>query len=164
MVIGEKEKVLALLNEMRIPYQMANHPAVFTIEEMEQLQVVHMDKVAKNLFVRDEKKRNYYLVMMKNQKRANLKELQQRINSSRLSFANEDDLRRYLGLSKGEVSPLGILNDADRIVTVIIDNDLMNDEFVGVHPNDNTATVYISIDDLTKIFKEYKQRYMFINL
>ena len=73
-------------------------------------------------------------------------------------------LDEVIDLSKGEVSPFAAPNDEDRIVTVIIDNDLQNDEFVGVHPNDNTATVYISIDDLVNIFKERKQKYMYIDL
>ena len=164
MQTEEKKRILALLDEMKISYQLAEHPAVYTIEEMERLQIAHMDRVVKNLFIRDDKKRNYYLVMLKNDKNANLKELRSRINSKPLTFASEDDLKKYMGLSKGEVTPFGALNDTDNAVTVIIDKDLKKYDFIGVHPNDNTATVYISVDDLVKILDNKGQRVMFLEL
>ena len=159
-----KNKVLALLDEMQISYQMVDHPAVFTMEEMERLQIAHMDKVVKNLFIRDDKKRNYYLIAMKSDKSANLKELRQKIGSKPLTFANEEELSRYLGLGKGEVSPLGAINDADNAVTVIIDSDLKKCEFIGIHPNDNTATIYLSVDDLVKVLRAKGQNIMFVDL
>ena len=164
MPVGEKSKVLALLEELHISYQVTNHPAVYTIEEMELLQIDHMDRVVKNLFIRDDKKRNYYLVMLKNDKSANLKELRHRIDSKPLTFASEDDLKKYLGLGKGEVSPFGVINDLDNDVIVIIDNDLRKFDFIGVHPNDNTATVYISMDDLIRVFNNQGHKYMFADL
>jgi len=164
MPTHEKSKVLALLDEMQISYQIINHPAVFTIEEMERLQIAHMDKVVKNLFLRDDKKRNYYLIAMKSNKSANLKELRHKIESKPLSFASEDDLCRILGLGKGAVSPLGAINDADNIVTVIIDKELVKYDFIGMHPNDNTATVYIPADDLVKILDAKGQKILFVDL
>jgi len=164
MPSDEKSKVLALLDEMQISYQIMNHPAVFTIEEMEHLQIAHMDKVVKNLFLRDDKKRNYYLIAMKSNKSANLKELRHKIGSKPLSFAGEDDLSKILGLSKGAVSPFGVINDADNAVTVIIDKELGKYDFIGMHPNDNTATVYISADDLVKILDAKGQKILFVGL
>ena len=148
-----KSRVFALLDKMGIPYNVENHAAVFTIEDMEGLQMEHIDKVAKNLFVRDDKKRNYYLLVIQKDKSANLKELQQQIGCRRLSFASEEDLGKYMGLHKGEVTPFGILNDSSNAVTVIIDKDLESYDFIGVHPNDNTATVWISVRDLVKIIE-----------
>lgn len=164
MSIEAQNKVFALLDKMHFSYEVVHHPAVFTIEEMYSLQIGHMDKVAKNLFIRDDKKRKYYLLVIQNDKSVNLKELQHRIESRRLSFASEYDLNKYLGLAKGEVSPFGTLNDIDNIVTVIIDKDLERHEFIGVHPNDNTATVWISVNDLVKILNVKKQEIIFMDL
>jgi len=164
MPIEEKNKVLALLDEMQISYQVTNHPAVFTIEEVYRLQIEPMDKVVKNLFIRDDKKRNYYLVVMKGDKSANLKELRRQIGSRPLTFASEDDLYKYLRLGRGEVSPLGALNDADKIVTVMIDKELKEYDFIGIHPNDNTATVYMSVDDLIKVLDAKGQPITFVEL
>ena len=159
-----KDKVLNLLNRMGISYRIVEHPAVFTMEEMFALQVEDSDKVIKNLFIRDDKKRSYYLVAMRGDKSVNLKELRSRIGSRPLTFASEDDLGKYLGLSKGAVSPLGAINDADNLVTVIIDSDLKNFDFIGIHPNDNRATIFISVDDLIKILEEKGQTIMFVDL
>lgn len=159
-----KNKVFDLLDKLHISYQVVHHPAVFTIEEMYSLQLEHMDKVAKNLFIRDDKKRKYYLLVVQNNKSVNLKELQHQIGSRRLSFASEDDLNKYLGLAKGAVTPFGVLNDTDNIVTIIIDKELEHHEFIGIHPNDNTATVWISVNELVKILNIKKQEIIFMDL
>lgn len=164
MSIESQNKVFSLLDEMNISYQVVHHIAVFTIEEMHSLQMENMDKVAKNLFIRDDKKQNYYLIVIQNNKSINLKEMQQLIGSRRLSFASEADLHKYLGLNKGEVTPFGVLNDNDNMVTVIIDKDLVQQESVGIHPNDNTATVWISVNDLVKILKIKNKEIKLMNL
>ena len=164
MSVEAQNKVLEILDKMNIPYKVIRHPAVFTIEEMNNLQIEHMDKVAKNLFVRDDKKRKYYLIVMRNDKSANLRELRHKIGSRPLSFAGDDDLKHYLKLSKGEVTPFGALNDTDNIVTVIIDSDLEGCEFIGVHPNDNTATVWIAAGDLVKVLKDKQKDIMFVHI
>ena len=164
MPMEQKEKVLAQLDEMQIPYDIINHIAVFNIQEIERLQFANMDKVVKNLFIRDDKKRQYYLVVIQKDKSVNLKELRNKIGSRSLTFASEEDLHKYLMLGRGEVSPLGALNNTDNAVTVIIDSDLKDYEVIGVHPNDNTATVFISIDNLIKILDAKGQKIMFVGL
>ena len=159
-----QQEVFALLDKMGIQYQVTNHPAVFTIEDMENLNMEHIEKVAKNLFVRDDKKQNYYLLVISKDKSANLKDVQQKINSRRLSFASEEDLNKHLGLSKGEVTPFGLLNDAEKVVTVYIDEDLAIHDFIGLHPNDNTATVWISVGDLAKVLKSIDHQVSFIKI
>ena len=159
-----KDKVFALLDDMRISYQVTQHIAVFTVEDMENLRMEHIDNVVKNLFIRDDKKRNYYLLVIPKDKHADLKDLQNKIGSRRLSLANEDDLGKYLGLSKGAVTPFGALNDQNNDVTIIMDNDLKNYGFIGVHPNDNTATVWISLTDLIKVLKSVNHDVLFIDV
>jgi len=164
MLIDAKDKVFTLLYNMGISYEVVYHGAVFTIEDMENLHMEHIDKVAKNLFVRDDRKRNYYLLVIQKDKSANLKELQRQIGSRRLSFASENDLNRYLGLNKGEVTPFGVLNDSEKAVTVIIDRDLANYAFIGVHPNDNTATVWIALNDLLTVLEATGHKARFIDM
>lgn len=164
MSAEEKEKVFAVLNAAGIGYKAENHPAVFTVEDMINLQISHIDKIAKNLFLRDDKKRDYYILVMKSDKSANLKQLRRLIGSRPLTFADENDLNEYLGLSKGAVSPLGVLNDIGNTVTVIIDNELKSFDFIGIHPNDNTATIFISIDDLIKVIGNDGRRIIFAEI
>jgi len=164
MSVYDKTKVFALLDEMRIAYERVDHPAVFTIEEMEALGLERMDQVVKNLFIRDDKKRAYYLIMLENSKSANLKELRQKIGSKPLTFASEEDLYHYLRLQKGAVTPLGALHDVDHKVVIVIDNALKQYERVGIHPNDNTATVFLPVDDLVQLLGARGQEILFLDL
>jgi Ala-tRNA(Pro) deacylase len=158
----EREKVLQKLDEMNIEYTMKEHPAVYTIEEMEHLGVA--DDVVKNLFLRDAKGKRHFLVVLLKEKQADLKSISDQIGCSRLSFASEDRLQKYLKLTKGSVTPLGILNDPEGLVEVVFDRDLTKTGRLGIHPNDNTATVWMSFDALLGIVKRGASPIHFINL
>lgn len=155
-----KEEVYEKLNELNIEYRVINHKAVFTMEDVINENLEPFENIVKNIFIRDDKKRNYYLVLVSHNKKVNLKELGNKLNSRPLTFASEEDLYKYLGLTKGSVSPLGILNDKDHIVTIIIDEDIKNISEIGVHPNINTATVFLKPKDLEIIFKNNKYEYI----
>lgn len=155
-----KEEVYEKLNELNIEYRVINHKAVFTMEDVINENLEPFENIVKNIFIRDDKKRNYYLVLVSHNKKVNLKELRNKLNSRPLTFASEEDLYKYLGLTKGSVSPLGILNDKDHIVTIIIDEDIKNISEIGVHPNVNTATVFLKPKDLEIIFKNNKYEYI----
>jgi Ala-tRNA(Pro) deacylase len=157
-----REKTLQKLKEMNITYTMEEHPAVYTIEEMENLGIC--EDVVKNLFLRDAKGTRHFLVVLPKDKQADIKKISEQIGSSRLSFASEERLGRYLKLTPGSVSPLGILNDADASVEVVFDKALKGQKRVGVHPNDNTATVWLSFDDLQGIIKRNGNMIRFISL
>ena len=112
------------------------------------------DADAKNLFVRDDKKANYYLITVKGDKRVDLKEFRKNNGTRNLSFASSDDLMNIMGLIPGAVSPLGILNDTEFKVKFYIDKDFMKDKhLIGIHPNDNTATVWLKVEDLIETVK-----------
>lgn len=128
---------------------------VYTIEEMEELGLEKMEETAKNLFLRDQKGKNHFLVVIRADKQVNLKELGEKLGGVRLSFASEERLEKYLGLKKGAVTPLGILNDTACAVKVFLDRDFLEKEEIGVHPNDNTASVYLKTADLMQIIKEH---------
>lgn len=145
-----------------IEYEVVSHKAVFTIDEMLSLNFPKAESVAKNLFVRDDKKRNYFLFVVRQEKTVNLKEMRERINSRPLSFASESDLFRYLGLSKGAVTPFGILNDKTNSVKVYIDADFKA-SLIGVHPNENTATVWLKTSALVDLIKQHGNQVEYID-
>lgn len=150
----DKEKILELLDQKRIEYKAIEHAAVFNMQEMEALHVDGIEDIAKNLFVRDKKKRNYYLIVSREDKPVDLKKLQATLGSKPLGFASEDDLEKFLGLSRGAVTPFGILNDDSRSVRAIVDESFRNGR-IGVHPNDNAATVFLSTSELIKLIVEH---------
>lgn len=143
----KREEVLKLLENADIAYELAEHPAVYTMEEMHRLNLPKESSVARNLFLRDDKKRNYYLVVMHPEHETDLKTLRAIIGSRPLSFASEADLMKYLKLEKGSVTPLGVLNDTEHKVSVRID-DAFRGEEIGIHPDTNTATLWLMCDQL----------------
>lgn len=145
------QQVLDLLTQAGIPHTVKEHPPVYTIGEMEALELDKTAPIAKNLFLRDDKKRHFYLVVLPGNKKADLKALRRALQSKPLSFASEEDLEALLRLQKGAVTPLGILNDDGRRVEVVLDRELLDLPRIGVHPNVNTATVWISPADLIGI-------------
>ena len=151
-----KEEVYKKLNELNIEYRVVNHKAVFAMEDVINENIEPFENIVKNIFIRDDKKINYYLVLVSHNKKVNLKELRNKLNSRPLTFASEEDLYKYLGLTKGSVSPLGILNDKNNLVKVFIDSYFINKEnIIGVHPNDNTMTIWLRTNDLINIIKEH---------
>lgn len=158
------KKVIDAMTSMNIPYDLIEHPAVYTIEEMDELNIDSNNEVVKNLFLRDDKKKRYFLIALEKNKQANLKEIRKELNCRPLSFASEEDLQKYLGLSKGSVTPLGILNDTDCKVEVVFDKDILLFHRIGVHPNDNTATVWINPQNLEFIIKKHGNSITYINI
>lgn len=156
------EIILKQLMELNVQYQIIKHPPVYTIEDETQISNLDFDKIIKNLFVRDDKKENYYLLLIKNNKRINLNKLRKEINSRRLTFANAEELDHYLGLKAGAVSPLGILNDQERKVKVLIDQDLKTMDLVGIHPNINTATLLLPLPDLIRVIENHGNLVKFV--
>ncbi|MDO5111807.1 MAG: prolyl-tRNA synthetase associated domain-containing protein [Clostridia bacterium] len=145
-----KQSALAFLDQVGIAYELMEHVAVFTVEEMEAAGINARGGVCKNLFLRDAKGKNHFLVVAPEEKRVDIAAVAQQLGASKLSFASAERLQKYLGVAQGSVSPLGVLNDAEHAVTVVFDRDLLHAKRVGVHPNDNTATVWLSFQDLKK--------------
>ncbi len=159
-----QDKVFKVLHDLNIEYRLVNHPAAFTVEDMDKMDMNRFGHGCKNLFLRDDKGRRHFLVVLLKDKTADLKSIQAQLGCSRLGFASEERLFRYLGLHKGEVTPLGIINDSDAAVEVVLDNDLIGKPKLGVHPNVNTATVWISYDALKKVIEHNGNRIHFVNI
>ncbi|GAA0386083.1 prolyl-tRNA synthetase associated domain-containing protein [Paenibacillus motobuensis] len=158
------QQVFNILNSMGIEYGVVEHPAVYTIEEMDQLSIDNREAIAKNLFIRDDKKKRYFIIVLQKTKTVNLKSLRQRLDCRPLGFASEEDLQRYLNLKKGAVTPLGVLNDEAHVVEVVIDQDILQFDQVGVHPNDNTATVWLRPQDLEAVIKSHGNTVCYIEI
>lgn len=152
----DKIGIYNYLQLQEIWHEITEHDAVNDMAELEDLILPYPEAMAKNIFVRDDKKRNFYLITVKGDKRIDLKEFKQKYNTRNLSFASENYLMDVMGLSPGSVTPLGILNDKNNKVQVCLDREFYNSqELIGVHPNDNTATVWLKINDLVEIIKNH---------
>ena len=152
-----KQETYDYLTGHGIVYEITEHPAVFNMEELCSVDLPYPDRIAKNLFVRDDKKRNYYLITVLGDKRVDLKVFQQAHATRKLAFASSDDLMEIMKLVQGEVTPLGLLNDRERKVTFFLDA-AFGDGLIGVHPNDNTATVWLKAADLARLIEEHGNR------
>ena len=149
-----KQETYDYLTARGIHFEVTEHAAVFTMAEMGKVELPHPEADAKNLFVRDDKKQHYYLLTAHGDKRVDLKAFSRARGRRRLSFASAGELEDLLGLIPGAVTPLGLLNDAERRVTLYIDAALA-EGLVGVHPNDNTATVWMKTKDLARLIEEH---------
>ena len=136
-----KMETYDLLRSLSIWLEITEHKAVYNMAE---------------LFVRDDKKRNYYLITVQGDKRVNLKEFKKQHGTRSLSFASADDLLTLLGLEPGSVTPLGLLHDREHKVQLYLDEAFLADPgLIGVHPNDNTATVWMKTQDLIHLLRDY---------
>ncbi len=153
--MSEKRSIVfEALEALGVPYEVWEHPAVYTIEEMDALHLPDPSVVVKNLFLRDAKGKQHFLVVLQKDKQADLRALGEHLGV-KLSFASEERLMKYLGLEKGAVTPFGILNDTERAVEVLLDADLECMPLIGVHPNENTATVVLKPADLVRIIERH---------
>lgn len=151
-----KQEIYALLARRGLWHEITEHQAVYNMAEMAELMIPYPEADAKNLFVRDDKKRNYYLITVKDNKRVDLKEFKRRQGTRSLSFASAEELLGHLGLTAGSVTPLGLLNDEERAVKLYLDRDFLDEPaLIGVHPNDNTATVCMKTADLIDLLEEH---------
>ena len=160
-----KEEICELIKEKGYWHEITEHKAVFTMDEVNDIYVPYPEYDAKNLFVRDDKKRNYYLITVKGNKKVDLKEFRKNNNTRPLSFASENDLMTILNLIPGSVTPLGLLNDQELKVSFYLDKEfLTGKEIIGVHPNDNTATLWLKVEDLITLIKDHGNEVNIINL
>lgn len=151
-------EILNILNNLNIKYELLSHQAVNTVEEAKQIENMIEGIGCKNLFLKD-KHKNYYIFVLEENKRANLKELANYLNISKLSFATSEELKVILNLEPGSVTPLSIINDKENLVTLILDEELNNNKIL-VHPNTNTKTVSLSFEDLIKFIEYTNHKYI----
>lgn len=160
-----KQEIYDFIKSRNIWYEITEHKAVFNMNELSEIEVLYPEYDAKNLYVRDDKKRNYYLITVKGNKRVDLKKFKKHNDTRPLSFASEEDLMNIMNLIPGSVTPLGLLNDKELKVTLYLDKDFLKDQqLIGVHPNENTATLWLKVKDLVDIIKEHGNQVNIVEL
>ena len=153
----DKAAIYKFLKQHKIQHEIDEHEAVYNMTELSNAKALYPDSVAKNLFVRDDKKRNYIMITVRGDKRVKLKDFEKAHAFRHLSFASPNDMQKYLGVTPGSVSPFGLLNDEEKVVKWFVDKDFKKSKnhIAGVHPNDNTASVWLKIEDLIKIIEDH---------
>ncbi len=152
--------IYEILKELNINYEEVEHKPFQSFDEAEKVRIKMGGVGAKNLFLKN--KDSYYLVLMTDGQKANLKEIEKQINSSHLSFVSKEELKEILNLDEC-VTPLGIINDKDNKVTILIDKTLIDKELL-CHPLINTKTIKIKYNDLIKYIEHFNHKYLFINI
>lgn len=150
------KELLSLLDKHDVTYQTFTHPAVSTCEEADQYLKDRTFVKCKNLFIKTRDKKSYFLIMLPENKKIDCKKAEKELFTSSLTIANEDELMNKLKVKRGLVSPFSLLNDQTNTIPLVIDQEAMEENnFVGVHPNDNTKTISLQWIDLARILSSY---------
>lgn len=147
------KNIYDIFNKLEIKYKEYKHPAVYTCEEAKKYKNDLEEVSIKNLFLRNKKGNKYFLLICKADKNLDLKKLSKLIDEKKIGFASTDRLLNILNLTPGSVSPFGLINDKEKKVIVLLDEDLLKCEVLNFHPNVNTATVQISKSDFLKFLE-----------
>lgn len=136
------------LDGLHIKYQRTDHGPADNMEACNEIDAVLGVVICKNLFLCNRQKTNFYLLMMPGDKKFKTKELSSQINSARLSFATQEDMLEYLDIEPGAVSIMGLMNDKDHTVRLLIDEDVLKGEYIGCHPCVCTSSLKIKTRDI----------------
>ncbi|MCR5147862.1 MAG: prolyl-tRNA synthetase associated domain-containing protein [Eubacterium sp.] len=140
------------LDNLGIEYKRTDHERADNMEACNEIDAILGVIICKNLFLCNRQKTKYYLLMMPGDKKFKTKELSSQINSARLSFASAEDMLKYLDIEPGAVSIMGLMNDKDHEVQLLIDEDVLKDEYVGCHPCVCTSSLKIKTSDIIDKF------------
>ena len=140
------------LDRLGIAYQRTDHERADNMEACNVIDAVLGVVICKNLFLCNRQKTVFYLLMMPGDKKFKTKELSHQINSARLSFADPEDMLKYLDIEPGAVSIMGLMNDHDRAVHLLVDEDVLRDEYIGCHPCVCTSSLKIRTADILEKF------------
>lgn len=147
--------VYELLEKLEIPYLRLDHGVTATVEDCHDVDSKLGIHICKNLFLCNSQKTDFYMLMMPGTKKFKTKELSSQIGSARLSFAGAEHMEAFLDITPGSVSVMGLMNDKDNRVRLLIDRDILANEFVGCHPCVNTSSLKIRTKDILEKFLPY---------
>lgn len=145
-------RVYDLLDSLGIEYYRIDHTPANHFEDCEEIERVLDNVLCKNLFLCNRQKTKFYMLMMPASKPFKTKELSGQIGSSRLSFAESEYMERFLDVTPGSVSIMGLMNDKENNVQLLVDEDVLKPEFVGCHPCINTSSIRLKTND---VFETY---------
>ena len=149
---GQPE-VYKVREELEIPFEYYEHPAVPTIEEAKKYWVDLEATHCKNIFFRNHKGNRHYLVILEHTQDLAIHDLEKRLRQGKLSFASEKRMMKYLGITPGSVSPFGLINDTENHVHVFLDENLKRSERISFHPNINTASLVIPYEGFERYLR-----------
>ncbi|MCH5255676.1 MAG: prolyl-tRNA synthetase associated domain-containing protein [Lachnospiraceae bacterium] len=155
---GRLEKEMAvydLLEQLDIPYERLDHEVTATVEachDVDKLLGIH---ICKNLFLCNSQRTAFYLLMMPGEKKFVTKDISKQIGSARLSFAEAEYMEQLLNITPGSVSIMGLMNDKEHKVQLLIDSDILKDEYIGCHPCINTSSLKLKTSDILEKFLPY---------
>ena len=149
---AREERCYDLLDSLSVEYYRVDHEHADTIQDCELVEGLLGCRICKNLFLCNRQKTVFYLLMMPGDKKFRTKELSAQICSARLSFAEPSDMLRYLDIEPGAVSIMGLMNDHDRAVSLLIDEDVLKGEYIGCHPCVCTSSLKIRTKDIIDKF------------
>lgn len=147
-------RVYDFLDQLGIDYWHLDHAAAFDMEVCKAIDEALQAIICKNLFLCNRQKTRFYLLMLPGDKVFKTKELSQQIGSSRLSFAEPEDMERLLDITPGSMSLMGLINDPDNQVRLLVDEDVLKDEWLGCHPCINTSSIRMKTADAFGKFLE----------
>ena len=164
----EKEiRVYDLLDKLNVSYERVDHEAAMTMEACEEIDRTLGDdtSICKNLFLCNRQETNFYLLLLPGDKKFKTKEVSSQLGVARLSFGNETYMEKFLDITPGSVSILGLMNDKENHVQLLIDEDLLKEPYIGCHPCINTSSLKINMKDMMeKIIPAMKHEPIFVKL
>ncbi|MBR4881494.1 MAG: prolyl-tRNA synthetase associated domain-containing protein [Clostridia bacterium] len=160
-----EQSVYRLLESLKISYTRADHAPAMTMEDCKAVDDVLNVVMCKNLFLCNRQKTSFYLLLIPGDKPFRTKEFSAALGISRVSFADEGDMERLLGLLPGSVTVMGLMNDSECEVQLVIDRDVIKSDFIGCHPCVNTSSIKVNTSDiLEKFLPHVKHSPVFIDL
>jgi Ala-tRNA(Pro) deacylase len=164
--LDKEKRVYDLLDSLNIEYERVDHEPVETMEACAEIdKLLEPAVICKNLFLCNSQKTKFYLLMIRNDKKFKTKEISCQINSARLSFAPPEYMEKYLDITPGSVSVMGLMNDKDNDVTLIVDEDVLKAEYFGCHPCINTSSLRLKVSDVFETFlKAVHHAYTIVHL
>ncbi len=163
--LDKEIRVYDLLDSIGVEYERIDHVEANTMEACEEIDRVLCATICKNLFLCNRQQTDFYLLMIPGDKQFKTKDISAQIGSSRLSFATPEHMLEFLDITPGSVSVMGLMNDNNDRVRLLIDTDVMRGEYVGCHPCINTSSIrFLTSDFREKILPALKHEPTFVTL
>ena len=154
-----------LLDSLGVSYQRIDHPAAMTMEECEDIDRILDATICKNLLLCNRQETAFYLLMIPGDKTFKTKDISAQIGSARLSFGKPEFMEQFLDITPGSVSVMGLMNDKENRVQLLIDEDVLKGEYIGCHPCINTSSLRIKTKDMAeKIIPAMKHEPIIVKL
>ena len=157
------DEIIRMLEKKGVPYSLIEHKRVFSIAELDDIDADGKDAIVKNIVLCDDKKKSFFLLTVPPHMKVDIKALRTVLSSRPLSFLAEERLHALLKIGKGEATPFALLNDEGNLFSFILDSSLL-DKRIGIHPNDNSKTVFVNSLSLLEMLDERGKECLVINV